>query len=52
MAYTHLPVLLAEVIEALKCSNGRIIVDCTVGGAGHAEAILNLISPNGFLLAI
>lgn len=52
MAYTHLPVLLAEVVEALKCSNGRIIVDCTVGGAGHAEAILNLISPNGFLLAI
>lgn len=52
MAYTHVPVLLAEVIAALKCSNGRRIVDCTVDGAGHAEAILNLITPDGFLLAI
>jgi 16S rRNA (cytosine1402-N4)-methyltransferase len=28
------------------------MVDCTLGGAGHAEAILNLISPEGVLLGI
>ena len=27
-------------------------MDCTLGGAGHAEAILNIISPEGLLIGI
>jgi 16S rRNA (cytosine1402-N4)-methyltransferase len=52
MEYPHKSVLLAEVSQQLNCSNGRTIVDCTLGGAGHSETILNLITPDGFLIGI
>ncbi|MCL6471650.1 MAG: 16S rRNA (cytosine(1402)-N(4))-methyltransferase RsmH [Firmicutes bacterium] len=52
MEYFHKPVLLAEVLKYLNCTNGSTVIDCTLGGAGHAEAILNLITPEGFLLGI
>lgn len=52
MEYPHKSVLLAEVSQQLKCTRGSIIVDCTLGGAGHSEAILELITPEGFLLTI
>lgn len=52
MEYFHKPVLLAEVLKYLNSTNGSTVIDCTLGGAGHAEAILNLIMPEGFLLGI
>ncbi|MHB8840187.1 MAG: 16S rRNA (cytosine(1402)-N(4))-methyltransferase RsmH [Candidatus Aquicultor sp.] len=52
MEYFHKPVLLAEVLKQLRCTNGSTVIDCTLGGAGHAEAILDLITPEGFLLGI
>lgn len=47
-----MPVMLAEAVEYLKCRDGAIIVDCTLGEGGHAEAILNKISPTGVLVGI
>ena len=36
----HAPVLLAEVLNWLRASEGGLFVDCTVGLGGHVEAIL------------
>ena len=36
----HIPVLCEEVIASLNCKKGGFFVDCTVGGGGHAEVIL------------
>jgi len=48
----HKPVLLNEVIEALHPQPGKRYVDCTLGGGGHAEAIMTRIVPGGQLLGI
>ncbi len=52
MAYRHQPVLLAEVLEQLRTTSRSIVVDCTLGGAGHAEAILSQLPPSGILIGI
>ncbi|HKM39759.1 MAG TPA: 16S rRNA (cytosine(1402)-N(4))-methyltransferase RsmH [bacterium] len=52
MYFQHEPVLLPEVLSYLACQSEGLIIDCTVGGAGHAEAILEKTSPSGSLLAI
>jgi 16S rRNA (cytosine1402-N4)-methyltransferase len=36
----HIPVLLKEVIEAIKVVPGGQYIDCTLGGGGHSAAIL------------
>ncbi|MBI2037734.1 MAG: 16S rRNA (cytosine(1402)-N(4))-methyltransferase RsmH [Candidatus Magasanikbacteria bacterium] len=48
----HVPVLLSETIDSLQLKPGMNIVDCTLGDAGHSEAILEKISPDGKLLGI
>ncbi len=48
----HIPVMLNEVLEALDVRPGGRYVDCTLGGAGHAEAILERAQPGGTLLGI
>jgi 16S rRNA (cytosine1402-N4)-methyltransferase len=52
MEYRHTPVLLAEVTQHLSPQPGSIIVDCTLGGAGHAIRIAQLIAPTGILVGI
>lgn len=36
----HAPVLPSEVVDALQPSPGKCIVDCTLGGGGHSELLL------------
>ena len=38
----HVPVLLKEVLAALKPKKGHVVVDCTVGLGGHSAALLEL----------
>jgi 16S rRNA (cytosine1402-N4)-methyltransferase len=52
MSSTHVPVMLDEVIDVLAVKAGGRYVDCTLGGAGHAEAILERSQPGGSLLGI
>lgn len=50
--YLHRPVLLQEVMHFLNPAAGDVIVDATIGGAGHAEEILRRICPGGTLIGI
>ncbi len=52
MQYRHIPVMRDEVVSLLNCAPGKRIVDCTVGGAGHAAAIAEKILPDGLLIGI
>lgn len=47
----HVPVLLGETIQGLKLEKGDVVVDATLGGGGHAGAILDRILPGGMLIA-
>lgn len=51
MEFKHYTVMKQEAVDALECKNGLIYIDCTLGGGGHSELILNRISPDGRLIA-
>ena len=48
----HIPVLLEKVVEYLDPKPGQNFVDCTLGQAGHARALLELSKPDGKVLGI
>ncbi len=48
----HQPVLAEEVIKMLAPRPGSLHVDCTVGGGGHTERILEAASPDGRVLGL
>jgi len=52
MGEGHLPVLVDEVLTSLAVGSGSSVADCTVGGGGHAERILETTSPHGRLLGL
>lgn len=48
----HCPVMMAETLDGLQARPGGRYIDATLGGAGHAEAILRQSSPDGRLLGL
>ena len=49
--FKHYTVMLNEAVDALECKDGKVYVDCTLGGGGHSELILKRIQPTGKLIA-
>lgn len=47
----HLPVMFAEALQQLAIKKDGIYLDCTFGRGGHSQGILNLLGPDGRLLA-
>jgi 16S rRNA (cytosine1402-N4)-methyltransferase len=52
MEEEHQPVLAEEVMKMLAPRPGSLHVDCTVGGGGHTERILEAASPDGRVLGL
>jgi len=50
--YSHIPVMVQEVLHYIDPAPKKTYVDCTLGGGGHAGAILERILPGGTLFAI
>ncbi|MBA2302304.1 MAG: 16S rRNA (cytosine(1402)-N(4))-methyltransferase RsmH [Acidobacteria bacterium] len=51
-AGTHRPIMVSEVLDCLRPSPGELAVDCTLGGGGHARAILKRVQPAGRLIGL
>ncbi|KAM7291966.1 12S rRNA N4-methylcytidine methyltransferase [Ixodes scapularis] len=39
--FTHTPVMLTEVIDALNVQDGQTLIDFTFGAGGHSKALLS-----------
>jgi 16S rRNA (cytosine1402-N4)-methyltransferase len=48
----HRPIMLDEVVRCLRPAAGDVAVDCTLGGGGHAQAILEAVLPGGRLIGL
>lgn len=51
-AGSHVPIMVAEILDVLSPRPGQVVVDCTLGHGGHAEALLGQIEPDGTLLGL
>ena len=50
--FRHEPVMLAEVLEQLDLSEGSVVCDCTLGGAGHSVKMAAAVGKTGLLIGI
>ena len=50
--FSHVPVLFDECMEALNIRPDGIYVDCTAGGGGHSEGILDRLGEKGLLISL
>jgi len=50
--FQHIPVLVSEVLAHLQVSKNKNFIDGTVGGGGHAAAILAATGPHGKVLGL
>lgn len=48
----HVPVLIREVVEGLLGDRSGVYVDATLGGGGHAEAMLETLDPGATVVGI
>lgn len=51
MEFQHETVLLEQTVDGLNIKPGGIYVDCTLGGAGHSQLILEQLNETGHLYA-
>ncbi|MBF0934997.1 MAG: 16S rRNA (cytosine(1402)-N(4))-methyltransferase RsmH [Abiotrophia defectiva] len=51
MEFKHETVLLHETVDGLDIKPDGVYVDCTLGGAGHAQYLLGQLGPQGHLYA-
>ena len=50
--YRHEPVMLREVLDALRLTKGSVACDCTLGGAGHSTRMAQALGEDGLLIGI
>ena len=50
--FHHVPIMVSEVLALLEPARGGIFVDGTLGGGGHAEAVLSAMPETGRLFGI
>lgn len=48
----HIPVLYYETLDNLVINQDGVYIDCTLGGGGHSQGILERISEKGVLVSI
>jgi len=48
----HIPVMRDEVVAVLDPQPGRALLDCTIGGGGHAFALAERLQPGGRLIGL
>ena len=48
----HVPVLMRQVLDALRPEPGQTVVDCTLGLGGHVAELLRRVAPGGRLIGI
>lgn len=48
----HVPVMLAEVLAALRPAEGGVFVDGTLGGGGHTRALAERVGRNGRVIGV